>query len=253
MPLQVFYGLPSDFNGIISANYLPFNIGQSARIIMDVHYSDTLSQLYSFSPEQRGCYFRYERNLTLFKYYTEKNCFIDCASHRVATICNCTNFYMPRMPLVRVCQVSDEPCFEYVYAQLELNMASRAECSCLPSCTTLEYNMDTLYYRILSVLQKNATMEWYTTRLRFFAKSSTTTPIIKKELISDLQLIASIGGILSLFLGISLISIIEIIYYCLINSIKIYYQCRTIHQTDAIILDVDEPFYITNGRKINFP
>ncbi|XP_054287737.1 uncharacterized protein LOC129003467 [Macrosteles quadrilineatus] len=35
----------------------------------------------SYSHHQRGCYFSYERELSMFKFYTEKNCLTECIAN----------------------------------------------------------------------------------------------------------------------------------------------------------------------------
>lgn len=73
--------------------------------------------------------------------------------------------------------------------------------------------------------------------LRAFYKSAEYTPTRRSELFSKTDLVASCGGILSLFMGFSVLSFIEIIYFCTIRPIL---ACRHRRQTNA-------------GKKFNFP
>lgn len=55
-----------------------------------------------------------------------------------------------------------------------------------------------------------------------FLQSTEFIPITRSELFSITDLIANCGGILGLFMGFSLLSLAEIVYYCTIRPFGIY-------------------------------
>lgn len=55
-----------------------------------------------------------------------------------------------------------------------------------------------------------------------YFKTANFLPIKRSELFSNTDLIASCGGLLGLFLGFSLLSVIEIIYYCTIRPLLVW-------------------------------
>lgn len=75
-------------------------------------------------------------------------------------------------------------------------------------------------------------------------------PLVKSELYGQIDLLANFGGILGLFLGISVISIFEIIFHCAFHPFIKYIQKRIIGKAELIILDIDRPFYMEKGNII---
>lgn len=87
-------------------------------------------------------------------------------------------------------------------------------------------------------------------QINLYFRDLSIFPLVKSELYGEIDLIANFGGILGLFLGISFISIFEIVFHCLVNSIVKYIDKKLIIRSNPIILDIDEPFYIKNGKTI---
>lgn len=67
---------------------------------INIYISPTLitaqTNLRLYEPSVRGCYFSQERNLTLFKFYTRKNCQMECKVNCSMDVCNCTPHFLPR-------------------------------------------------------------------------------------------------------------------------------------------------------------
>lgn len=60
--------------------------------------------------------------------------------------------------------------------------------------------------------------------VNLFFKTAAFYPMQRSELFSKTDLIASCGGILGLFMGFSLLSVIEIIYFCTVRPLLL---CRS--------------------------
>lgn len=245
--------MASDFNVFDSANFIPIPIGEAVKIGINYRFATTKESVRSYLPELRSCYFLYERNLTLFKYYSKINCFVECASIKLINTCGCINFYIPRLPHNRVCQQTDEECYNNVLMNLENDISAGTDnCNCLPLCTTLDYDFDTNYlgpFEMESV-QNETSDKKMINKVSFYVKNRRINPIVKNELYTNIQLISSIGGILGLFLGLTLISVFEFLYYCVIHPILVCCQGRAVNNEGAIILDIPEPFYIEKGKQI---
>lgn len=90
--------------------------------------------------------------------------------------------------------------------------------------------------------------------LRAFYKSAEYTPIRRSELFNKTDLVASCGGILGLFMGFSVLSFIEIIYFCTIRPILAYRQRNQLKQqnlntTRSKILQVKEWSHVKSFSK----
>lgn len=93
-------------------------------------------------------------------------------------------------------------------------------CNCWPLCTGIEYDVERI------VLSRNRS-KWnpindgyeYTV-LEFKFKDFKFQPLKRKQLYGDLDYIADIGELLSLFIGTSVLSVIELIFFCTFGVIK---------------------------------
>ncbi|KAK3911816.1 Pickpocket protein 28, partial [Frankliniella fusca] len=93
--------------------------------------------LQSVDVERRQCYFLNERRLRYFQVYTQRNCEMECLANHTVAACHCAAIFMPMAKHHRVCESRD--CYLTV-------MKGSVNCSCLPSCTTLEYKTFVSHY-----------------------------------------------------------------------------------------------------------
>lgn len=49
-----------------------------------------------YSPDERRCFLQTERKLRFYKYYTQRNCEVECLTNFTLTQCGCVPFYMAR-------------------------------------------------------------------------------------------------------------------------------------------------------------
>lgn len=59
---------------------------------------------------QRNCYLKDERKLKFFKFYTQRNCEIECFAGQLLDICGCVPFYMIRNNETVICELYDYLC-----------------------------------------------------------------------------------------------------------------------------------------------
>lgn len=55
----------------------------------------TSNGLRSYAPQVRGCYFRFERKLHLFRTYSQQKCQQECYSNYTKDACGCVPFFLP--------------------------------------------------------------------------------------------------------------------------------------------------------------
>ena len=46
--------------------------------------------------ENKICYFRHQKNLTYFSYYTQENCLLECKINKISVNCGCLPWFIPR-------------------------------------------------------------------------------------------------------------------------------------------------------------
>lgn len=104
--------------------------------------------------------------------------------------------------------------------KIDAHLAGTSVCNCWPLCTGVEYDVERI------VLSRNRS-KWnpindgyeYTV-LEFKFKDFKFQPLKRKQLYGDLDYIADIGELLSLFIGTSVLSVIELIFFCTFGIIK---------------------------------
>ncbi|XP_058790039.1 sodium channel protein Nach-like isoform X1 [Phymastichus coffea] len=147
---------------------------------------------------------KYENNT-----YNYKACLDSCEKTQLINMCECNpTFLYPINASHRECKIEDLTCLTKK-TDKQVN-----SCVCLKDCKYCYYDDEP-------------------TRLDFDENvisidvhyDSPTGMLYRKELVaSDLDLLVQFGGIFGLFLGGSLITVIEFIYYCFVGTIVSIFQ-----------------------------
>uniref|UniRef100_A0A336MNG8 CSON004271 protein n=1 Tax=Culicoides sonorensis TaxID=179676 RepID=A0A336MNG8_CULSO len=165
------------------------------------------------SISQRNCRFRDENILDVHRYYSYSACSVQCRKREQLRICNCTSHLMPGTPPSKHCDMNGLVCLNEHYEELSVVIAKWSYgrkgvvCDCLPSCTEVD----------ISVVHDNREM------LYDYDKTFSTVEISLAALPSErykrnvvrgkLDLVVSVGGSGGLFVGASLLTFIELLYY----------------------------------------
>ena len=165
--------------------------------------------------KRRQCFFEYEKHLKFFNVYTQSNCELECLTNFTLNACKCVKFSMPRDKNTLICSQDQVECYneaEIEFIKMEsfqLNKTSPIKCECLPSCTTINYDYQIIQYDLRI---KNPQLP-SSSKLSIFFKEPRLITTERSEIYGWLGFIASCGGLLGLFMGVSLLSVIELIYY----------------------------------------
>lgn len=95
-------------------------------------------------------------------------------------------------------------------------------CNCRPACTRIRYESH-LVTTMNQLPHDNVSQE---VRITMFFKHSSFIPIKRSELFDQTAFIANCGGIMGLFLGISMISLVEICYFCTLKPLCVFLQAH---------------------------
>ncbi|XP_065369031.1 pickpocket protein 28-like [Calliphora vicina] len=223
---------------LTTGNYILVPNSHEVMVTLLPQYITSQDSLLFFGPEKRQCYFNNERNLYFFKFYTQNNCQTECLTNYTIAKCGCAKFWMPKPLGIPVCDLSKVTCYTSAAHELEVIIAKqtaqraidstvRIMCDCMPACNSLDYNFEITR----AYLDAKATIKAWrsnysdsiTSRLTVYYREPQFTAI-KRTVIYDItQLIANCGGIFALFMGVSMLSLIEIIYFF---SVRLYNNFR---------------------------
>ncbi|XP_063243267.1 pickpocket protein 28-like [Bacillus rossius redtenbacheri] len=220
----------------VSQQYLRSDLNQELVVAIRPSMMTTSPSLKSYIPRDRKCFFQHERRLRFFRVYTQGNCQQECLANFTLGFCGCVGFHMPRsadMPLCgpgkKTCMLnaSDELILREVERELEGQRRGKAaSCDCLPSCTAVAYDGETstAFFSwedlVRGYLINTSEEEWHGAnigRVVMFFKTPQFIPSRRAEVYGNADFIANCGGLLGLFLGFSVISVVEIFYYLTIR------------------------------------
>ncbi|XP_031639513.1 pickpocket protein 28-like [Contarinia nasturtii] len=219
---QIGLNAPSDMELIESSlNYIkPFT---DTKIIIKPTLFATLDGLGNYEPKQRNCYFKSERKLRFFKTYTQSNCNMECRANFTKQKCDCVKFSLPRDNDTEICGGASIDCYRTAWTE-------SPNCNCLPSCKYTYYDLEMSSVKISDSevkAMKSKMMGQEITRLSIYFDDQETMKIEKRINRYSLEdILAFCGGVLGLFLGVSLLSIIEIVYYFTLRLFWIIYRPR---------------------------
>ncbi|KAF5300619.1 hypothetical protein FQA39_LY11080 [Lamprigera yunnana] len=180
--------------------------------------------LKGYDPKDRKCFLTNEKRLQYFKSYTQYNCMEECQANYTLKHCNCVAFYMPKNSDTPLCGSGSYHCMKesrLLYLQMDQNI-----CNCLPSCNSLEYDLELSvtqwdWMEGYKVLKKVGMMDEYKSlenahfsRLGVFFKELQFLSVERNELYGITDFLSNVGGLLGLFIGFSVTSLIEILYFC---------------------------------------
>ncbi|XP_049948189.1 sodium channel protein Nach-like [Schistocerca serialis cubense] len=164
----------------------------------------------SVAPQVRGCVFPEERHLQLFSSYSAANCLAQCRADAIARLCHCMPFYYSSADMLRTRRHLDESPSKQMNASIA--------CHCPSLCNVVEY--DVQYSSGDFEASQFMPDEFFsgknvTGRILFhFYFGSHVSTRTRRDIISSWNdLLSSLGGIFSLFLGCSFMTVIELLYF----------------------------------------
>ncbi|XP_044758991.1 uncharacterized protein LOC123316815 [Coccinella septempunctata] len=198
----------------------------------------TTPTIKEYDPEDRNCYFGTERKLKYFKLYSQANCDLECWTNYTIQYCGCVHFYMPRDAETEICDMNKRICLQEARVNYPISMLAErlspldkkskkmqpSYCNCLPLCTDLTYNAEISSgkWKYYKQVDDERAKEYHASAVKVFFKSSYFLPLEKSELYGIIDFISNSGGILGLFIGFSLFSFAEVIYFLSIKLIENY-------------------------------
>ncbi|KAL3270747.1 hypothetical protein HHI36_021272 [Cryptolaemus montrouzieri] len=167
------------------------------------------------SVEQRKCKFTYENDLGIYRHYSYSACCVHCRKNAQLKVCGCVHHLMPNVPKEFFCDINGLYCLNKYYNNLVVLKAHWSNrtglvCNCLPSCT--EFEMSVIKDNKFGIQENHGVVEITLERL--------PSERYKRNVVrGKLDLVVSTGGIAALFLGASILSFVEIIYYFFVRPV----------------------------------
>ncbi|KAJ6650121.1 Pickpocket protein 28, partial [Pseudolycoriella hygida] len=212
----------------LSKEYFRVPLLQEVLVSVRPNMITTSVGLLDYTPNRRQCFFASERYLRFFKVYTQRNCELECLANYTLKACGCVRFSMPRVDETAICGHRQMTCYnkaehdllhEQYLNGITKNISSTHECECLPACTSIKYDAEisqaSFDWSLLLNAFKSSTEYpgMCPARLAIFFKENQFITTERSELYGPTDFLANCGGLLGLFMGVSLLSFVEILYH----------------------------------------
>ncbi|XP_055527902.1 pickpocket protein 28-like [Wyeomyia smithii] len=229
---------PADYPQI-SKKFVHVPMNQDVTIAVKPQMTTTTRSLESYTPERRQCFFNHERYLQFFRVYTQDNCELECLTNYTLQYCGCVRFSMPRTNLTAVCESNQISCMLNAEKQLlEMDVVKdknnqtknfRANCNCLVACTSTQYDAEItqtdfnwINWLKAFKIPTNETVGYQIARLSIYFKEAQFMTAKRSELYGLTDFLANCGGLLGLCMGVSLLSLVELFYFCSIRPFMLW-------------------------------
>ncbi|XP_059611780.1 sodium channel protein Nach-like [Phlebotomus argentipes] len=182
----------------------------------------------------RKCYFPTDFRLKFFSNYRENNCDIECRIDETLNYCQCVPFFFPNPQNLDVCNVTRIPCLVDNYDLINRQSTNGTEpfCDCLSNCNGIYYDVRSnsaflsKYPYSTSPLYKDLNVSTHMIVHVFFGSHDFMK--LRRDLLSDVVvLIANLGGVFNLFLGISILTMLEVPYFA---TVRLYANYRHLEE-----------------------
>ncbi|EDW34295.1 GL21653 [Drosophila persimilis] len=221
----------------VSKQFVRIPMGKEVLIAVKPSMITTSSGIAEYHPLRRQCFLSHERALRFFKIYTESNCQLECLANFTLTKCGCVKFSMPRNMDMPVCGEDKIYCYDRAERQLLVREFHRVKalnaerdaprgvetaCNCMPACTSLAYNTEIsqanfdLEEMLIAEGDTDFMKEYagsQMSRLSIYFKQDQFITSKRSELYGITEFLANCGGIFGLFMGFSILSLVEMIYH----------------------------------------
>ncbi|XP_059617760.1 sodium channel protein Nach [Phlebotomus argentipes] len=221
----VFVHAQSELSGWDFRPQLEWRTDFSSDILITMKQTYTTEEARQLSIGQRKCIFPNEVRIKNFPFdedYTFTGCMMDCRIEKAVKLCKCLPPFYHSIPgsLTPYCTAKDLSCL----SRFARNITQITDCrQCELSCLNTVYDVDKL--------TKASNAESAHDGGAYINVEYLTWPIIryKREVLFGwVDLLVSFGGIAGLFLGFSLLSGVEILYYFSLRAFCMIYKDRQV-------------------------
>ncbi|KAL7013166.1 hypothetical protein ACKWTF_015228 [Chironomus riparius] len=193
----------------VRMDFMAFDSGAAIDVIVTPKVIRTDEYLKRLKPIERECYFYGEKSLKYFKKYSQKNCEVECLANITMDTCGCVDFNQPFSNPNKLClniSKADSTCNSNLKRDLYtfIDFSPEQNCSCLPLCNSISYNIKYYTKHESGGNETTINVRMNTDDIVLFRRYQQFT-------FSDV--VSYVGGLLGLFAGISMLSIVEFFYF----------------------------------------
>ncbi|XP_055846694.1 pickpocket protein 28-like [Episyrphus balteatus] len=203
----------------VKKNFINIPFDQDILLSIKAQIMKTSEGLRHYTPERRQCYYQYERFLRYYTKYTQASCELECLANQTLAKCGCVKFSMPRALSHPICGWKKSSCADQVANNFvswkfmaKTKGFGESACTgyCLPTCFDIKYKAE---IELQAPRDGGTNTLFRLTSLTIKFEEDVVNGLIRTELYSITDFIANCGGLLGLFMGVSILSLVELVYF----------------------------------------
>ncbi|BES96242.1 Amiloride-sensitive sodium channel [Nesidiocoris tenuis] len=186
------------------------------------------------SVNRRKCRFPDENDLKSADFYSYSACILDCRRKAQMYLCNCTSHFTPKSKPEEHCDYNGIICLHnhsrnLLKLKTQWSGSDGLACDCLPSCEDNDFDIN--IFETEDMIEFLARFNHSGVSLR---SMSLPSEIYRRIVVRGvLDLVVSIGGAAGLFVGASLLTVLEVTYYFVFRSKRQSRGNRTRHEDEV--------------------
>ncbi|XP_028131581.1 sodium channel protein Nach-like [Diabrotica virgifera virgifera] len=234
-PVKILFSIPTDFPDTTSGGLVEKIIDRGTEIFLQVSSINTVAtdEVKKYPPSKRGCIFSDEIK-TLFGSYSYSDCIMDCKIRSIVALCQCVPFNFinvfnnPNDHYFQ-CTLGDLQCLnaytnkwktlypsDFTGTGLEREKQDSIQCEhCIPTCSDTMYDVSSEF----AIIYENGSVANYSLVHISYEKS---LGMFNKQdaYFYWFDMLSMFGGICSITMGLSFVSVVEIFYFLIFVGIK---------------------------------
>uniref|UniRef100_A0A6E8W2K7 Uncharacterized protein n=1 Tax=Anopheles coluzzii TaxID=1518534 RepID=A0A6E8W2K7_ANOCL len=183
-----------------------------------------------FTAPTTGCISQVQNPLKHFAIYSQSNCEIECHTEYFLEKRGCVLDHMPRSHAMNLCNASTnyrpyDVLDKIVAGQLREQNIPRSQffrrlCNCLPACVDFRYRAEASSYMVAVEpwsMESNQSADGLSSQLTVEFAQDHYYPLVRSVRYTVLDFFGNFGGLLALFLGVSIVTLVEVFFFCFLK------------------------------------
>ncbi|XP_017026962.1 pickpocket protein 28 [Drosophila kikkawai] len=237
-------------------------IGYETNYRIEMVRSEAVPAIRSISRDGRQCLFKNEKDLIFYSIYTRLNCENECLAAYLYDNCACIPYDYPQIySNATTCTMRDAHCVRR--AQKAAIRQGEVKClsQCLPSCFDLNYlasgfsfPLATGKFQLANGLVEGFNKSYLSENIaviNVYFRESVYYGNMKNAYVGLTEFLSNVGGVMGLFMGFSVISLAEILYFLILKPLSELFVWKRSSQVDPVKSLKHNAFAIEHPETLN--
>ncbi|CAH1405219.1 unnamed protein product [Nezara viridula] len=196
---------------------------EKMNVLIKATVTESSDDIRKMHPAVSGCYFKDSKKSLITTIYSQKSCLFECRMSFLIKKCGCLPYYIVMEHFEKTCNATELLCIAAHKEELRFYRPPSAssevtedirnsslDCThCLPTCNERHYEVVVIDFYTNTGLKKHK----YDGFVDIYYKDTGVVKYQREMSYNFIQLVVNLGGIGGLFLGASLLSLLEVVFW----------------------------------------